>query len=209
MKKFLFLCTLLFVFFSVAVSQAEAISFTFNEDLSTDDVLGPGPFGTVTLSQNGSAVNFTVTLSNDLKFAVTGAGSGMNFLSNGIDVGLDDIVIGTGLEAYYSLTPPYVDNAKGPYNFGIVFSGQKNGASDPRTGPIEFTVLDSLISDFTNLNTNGYIFAADVYRAVPGTNGYTGLIAVGGTPSVPEPATMLLLGSGLLGLAFFGRKFKK
>jgi PEP-CTERM motif len=50
------------------------------------------------------------------------------------------------------------------------------------------------------------------WRYPVGTNFLSHLSVYGreGNPSVPEPATMLLLGSGLLGLAVFGRrKFKK
>jgi len=72
-------------------------------------------------------------------------------------------------------------------------------------------VLDFVISgvgidavDFDQTNSQGYYTAAHVQGI---TGGLSGVITSGGSSQpVPEPTTMLLLGIGLTGLAFFGRK---
>jgi hypothetical protein len=77
--------------------------------------------------------------------------------------------------------------------------------SNPWSGTLQFDVTRGtglLLSDFVGNPT--YFFATDI---LSGTTGKTGLVAsTGSSPTVPEPGTLLLLGSGVLGFAGLVRR---
>ena len=200
MKKLLvcFLCVMLVVFFVTTGAQAQLIEETFylTSDHMTDGA-GIPPFGEVTLTENIGDVTFLVSLYDGSQFVRTGAGDGMNFLFNAADIVLGDI-FGGGLTAAEG---PF-SHGGGTFQYGVYFTGQGTGGSDAMSGPIGFTVYNSTIDDFILDNGIGEIFVADI---LSGQTGFTGLVDASGS-SVPEPATMLLLGSGILGLALFGRQ---
>ena len=163
---------------------------------------GTPPFGEVLLNQVGSDVLFTVTLYDESTFVRTGAGSFMSFLFNGVEVEESDIS-GAGLTAD---SGAFGTGASGAFEFGVYFTGQETGGKG-NAGPLVFTVQDALIEDLIQVNDRNQIFIADIYSS---QTGLTGLVDVssGGTPTVPEPSTMVLLGLGLLGMAAV-RKYKK
>jgi hypothetical protein len=182
-------------------------TITANLDKISKIDIGSGTLGTVALAQNGAnEVDVVVTLLDPTKFVSTG-GKHHAFAFN-IDL-LTTYAIAITSPTGGIFTVPGGSGENTPYGtFTDVIDcpGCGPGASDANPGPLKFTVTDmSGISttDFTS-NKDLYYFSADVI----GPNGGTGNIAankISSTP-VPEPASMALLGAGLLGIGLVRRK---
>jgi len=197
------------VFFAIGggVAQAALVSETFNltSNHITDGGFGIVPFGKVVLTQDGTGVDFTVTLFNNNLFIRTGAGDGMNFKFNGSGVVVGDIN-GTGLTA---ATGNFNGDGTGMFHFGVYTTGQATGGGAGVPGPIAFTVLSATIADLTAKNDLGYVFAADIILGAGqgASTGKTGMVDA--SSPVPIPPAVWLLGSGLVGLFGIRRRFWK
>jgi PEP-CTERM motif len=192
----------------VAAPAADALVFNLTSDHCTGGC-GTPPFGTVTLTQNGTAVDVTVHLNSPNQFVKTGSVDFQAFKFNAVGVVLGDITVNQTVpgQTLVADAGAFNGDGTGPFGFGIACSTCSNGSSNSFSNDVIFHVADATIADLTHPNFLGNAFVADII----GSTGNTGPVDVSGQGGglggnlIPEPATLLLLGSGLFGLGLAGR----
>ena len=161
MKAFLVGLGIIAAGLMVAVPPTQAVSFDLTSDHCTGGC-GTAPFGNVTLTQNGTAVDVTVHLISPNQFVKTGSADDQAFKFNGTGVALGDITVDAHVPGLDAATGAFNGDGTGNFVFGINCPSCGDGASGEFANDIVFHVADAVIADLDAPNNLGIIFVADI-----------------------------------------------
>lgn len=192
---------------SATFARADTITLILN----TGSTLPDQHYGTITLTTNGSGgIDVNIQLDPGNRIVNTGFGASIAFNSTtGGQIGV------TGLPGTYTLVnngnPSSIGmDGFGTFQYGILFNAQGGGAGTDSS--LTFTL--TRVGGFNNVgqlllnstNPPGSLMSSWAIDIVCDSCGpATGVVGTNGE-SVPEPTSMLLLGTGLLGIAAGVRK---
>jgi hypothetical protein len=194
-----------------------SIVFTLNQSAT----FGSGPFGTVTIDQtSNNLATVTETLASGVNWAGTGAGEALefNFLNDPALI----ITIAPANTANFSVgvvPPAPTASPYGTYDY-FIHCTTCSGGTGP-TGTLTFTVAlasnaNFNISSFEVLSTlppgstPAYVASDICFQASTGacTSNVAATSFVNNNPTVPEPVTSGLVGTGLISLFFLRRRVR-
>jgi hypothetical protein len=164
--KFLSVLALSIALLGMTTGASRAATFDFTSDHCSGGC-GTPPFGTVTLTQNGSNVDFVVFLGSGENWAQTGAADFQLFKFNGVPLGSSILVTTQSFPSQTLIADTGVFNGDGTgdFEFGITCSTCGNGNLGI-SNSLFFEVTNTTIAALTVPNSLGIIFVADIFGTI-------------------------------------------
>jgi len=206
MKKIVFVLSMFLVLLTAVSALADTIPYQINDPnaaLQNGGFLPP--YAEVSITVNGPSNQATVTVNRDGTYLIGDGGSFDLSLKSPATAGSFSWTGGNATTAFSTGNPGNISEF-GFFNLTIDdFDGFTRAVESLTFTLTKVSGTWASASDVLIANSDGYLIAAHIFPPGGIDTGFAG----NGTP-IPEPTTMLLLGSGLLGLAgFVRRRFKK
>lgn len=200
-KENLFACLCVFGLLVAGVAKADSI--TYNIGVGNTALSGyPSPYGTLNISVTGGDATFTLTglTQSSYVYLFGGHGAlGLNLSNTNVTLANMSWTGGNTSTAFKAGSGTL--SGFGSFNYVLTDSNGFNSAVSSLT----FTLDDSFTNPASVLtpNSSGYLAAGHVFVSGDDCTGActTGYAANSNTPVIPEPPSLLLLGTGLLLLA--------
>lgn len=169
---------------------------------STNPPIPAGPYGLVELSQNGNNVNVTIVMNAGFAVKLSGGDIMVN-VTNGTTLGnFANVMAGQSLGSLSSIGTHNlkIGGVLGSFTFSY---DQQLKTNQTQASYVTFTLNNVKISQLTGFGIHLCVVSKTGYGCALTGFAITGPV---GPPEVPEPGTLGLLGTGLIGIAGLVRR---